>query len=50
MDFSGEERLGIDGGGRRVLGVVGLGFKLGLDAVTDESLWAKLTAQVGDLL
>lgn len=28
----------------------GLGFKLGLDGVVEESVWAKLMAQVGDPL
>lgn len=43
----GWEQMG-DGG--ECWGWGGLGFKLGLDSVTEESVWAKLTAQVGDLL
>lgn len=35
---------------RRVLGWDGLGFKLGLDGVAEESVWAKRMAQVGDPL
>ena len=50
MDFSGEESPGVDGGRRRVLGWGGLGFKLDLDEVAEESVWAKLMAQVGDHL
>lgn len=37
------------GDGGECWGWGGLGFKLGLDAVTEESVWAKLTALVGDL-